>query len=244
MIRLILVLVFVIAFLLLSLIFIPAGYIIGLFSMPARDRYAQAMISKAFSVVGFLAGAKVTVKGKELVPRDEAVLYVANHRSMFDIVLLYAQMFRATAIVSKKEIKKVPILSWWMVIMRCRFMDRQDLKQSLRVILGCIEDAKNGISILIYPEGTRSKGDSELDMNPFKEGSFKIALKSGVKIVPVALHGTREIFERQFPLIRSNRVTIAYGDPIDPKALDKEGQRHIAEYCRQKIKEMLLKEQE
>ena len=104
MIRLIIVLLFVILFLLVSLILIPAGYIIGIFSCPARDRYAQAMISWAFSVVGFLAGAKVTVRDKDRIPKDEAVLYVANHRGMFDIVLLYAQMFRATAIVSKKEI--------------------------------------------------------------------------------------------------------------------------------------------
>ena len=243
MIRLIIVLLFVILFLLVSLILIPAGYIIGIFSLPARDRYAQAMISWAFSVVGFLAGAKVTVRNKDRIPKDESVLYVANHRGMFDIVLLYAQMFRATAIVSKKEIKMVPILSWWMILMRCRFMDRADLKQSLQVILGCIEDAKNGISILIYPEGTRSTGESELEMNPFKEGSFKIALKSGVKIVPVAIHGTREVFERQFPRIRANSVTISYGTPIDPKLLDKEEQKHIAETCQEQIRNMLLEEQ-
>ena len=65
-------------------------------------------------------------------------------------------------------------------------------------------------------------------MNPFKEGSFKIALKSGVKIVPVAIHGTRELFERQFPRIKANNVTISYGIPVDPKTLDKEEQKHIA----------------
>lgn len=243
MIRIIIVMLFVVIFLLVSLVLIPIGYCVGLFSIPARDRYAQAMISWAFSVVGFLAGAKVTVKGKEKVPRDEAVLYVANHRGMFDIVLLYAQMFRATAIVAKKEIQKVPILSWWMILMRCRFMDRTDMKQSLQIILGCIEDAKNGISILIYPEGTRSKGESELDMNPFKEGSFKIALKSGVKIVPVAIHGTREILERQFPRIKANKVTISYGTPIDPKALDKDAQKHIAEICQEQVRQMLMAEQ-
>lgn len=239
MIRLILVLVFVVAYLILSLIFIPIGYLIGLFSRSARDRYAQAMISKAFGVVGFLAGARLTVRGMELVPKDEPVLFVANHRSMFDIVLLYSLMFRPTAIVSKKEVKMVPILSWWMMLLRCRFMDRKDIRQSLEVILGCIEDAKSGISILIYPEGTRSKGESELDMNPFKDGSFKIATKSGVKIVPVALHGTREIFEKQFPLIRSNDVVISFGTPVDPTALDKDGLKHLAENCQTEIRHML-----
>ena len=128
MIRLLIVLLFVIIYLIFSLILIPIGYLIGLFSKSAKDRYAQAMISWAFRVVGLLAGARVTVKNKECVPKDEAVLYVANHRSMFDIVLLYAEMFRPTAIVAKKEIKMVPVLSWWMVLMHCRFMDRADMK--------------------------------------------------------------------------------------------------------------------
>ncbi len=209
--------------------------------MPARDRYAQAMISWAFGVVRFIVGAHVTVLDKDRIPRDEAVLFVANHRSIFDVVLLYAEMFRPTAIVSKKEIKKVPILSWWMVLMHCRFMDRDDMRQSLQVILESIEEAKNGISIMIFPEGTRSKGESELDMNPFKEGSFKISTKSGVKTIPVAIHGTRQLLEQQFPRIRSGEVTISFGSPIDPKEMDKEELKHIGEICQRQIKEMLQK---
>ncbi len=244
MIRIVLALLFVILFLLVSLILIPIGYLIGVFSVSAKDRYAQAMISWAFSVVGFIAGAKITVKNKDRVPKDEAVLYVSNHRGIFDIVLLYAQMFRPTAIVSKMEIKKVPILSWWMILMHCRFMNRDDMKQSLKVILECIEEAKKGISILIYPEGTRSKGESELDMLSFKEGSFKIATKAGIRIVPVAMHGTRELLERQFPRIRPGKVTISYGEVIDPKQLDKDQQKRLGEICRETVLEMLKAEQE
>ena len=244
MIRIVLALLFVILFLLVSLILIPIGYLIGVFSVSAKDRYAQAMISWAFSVVGFIAGAKITVKNKDRVPKDEAVLYVSNHRGIFDIVLLYAQMFRPTAIVSKMEIKKVPILSWWMILMHCRFMNRDDMKQSLKVILECIEEAKKGISILIYPEGTRSKGESELDMLSFKEGSFKIATKAGIRIVPVAMHGTRELLERQFPRIRPGKVTISYGEVIDSKQLDKDQQKRLGEICRETVLEMLKAEQE
>ena len=239
MIRIILALLFVIIFLLVSLILIPISYIIELFSKPAADRYSQAMISWAFSVVGFIAGARVTVIGLEKVPRDEAVLYVSNHRSIFDVVLIYANMFRPTGIVAKKEIKKVPILSWWMVRMHCRFMDRTDMKQSLKVILECIEEAKNGISMFIFPEGTRSKGESELDMLPFKEGSFKIATKARIKIIPVAISGSRDILEKQFPRIKSRKVTFTYGDSIDPAGLDKEQLKRIGEICQDQIREML-----
>ncbi|MBR1523004.1 MAG: 1-acyl-sn-glycerol-3-phosphate acyltransferase [Lachnospiraceae bacterium] len=239
MIRMLAALIFVIIFLLVSLILIPVGLLIGRINKKAGDWYAQAIVAWAFKVVGFIAGAKVTETGREKLPRDEAVLYVANHRSIFDIVLLDARIPAPTAIVAKKEMKKVPILSWWMILKHCKFLDREDLKQNLQIILECIEDAKNGQTILIYPEGTRSKSESELDIAPFKEGSMKIALKSGIKVVPVALHGTRDLLEKQFPRIRPGKVTISYGDPIDPKALDKEQQKHLGELCREKILEML-----
>ncbi len=242
MIRLIIVVLFIVVFLTVSLILIPIGYLIGLFDMKARDRYSQAMITWAFSVVGFLSGARITKKGFDKVPKDEAVLFVANHRSMFDIVLLYAQMFRPTGIVSKKEIKMVPVFGWWMKLMHCRFMDRDDMRQSLQVILECIEEAKNGFSILIYPEGTRTKGESELDMLPFKEGSFKIATKAGIRIVPVAIHNTRRILEEHFPLIKGSDVTISFADPIDPRELGKDEQKHIGARCREEIIRMLSEE--
>ncbi|MBQ9360057.1 MAG: 1-acyl-sn-glycerol-3-phosphate acyltransferase [Lachnospiraceae bacterium] len=239
MIRLVIAVLFVVIFLLVSLLLIPIGLLIGLFSRKAKDEYSQAVVAWAFRVVAFIAGAKVTVKDKERIPKGEAILFVANHRSIFDIVLLDAQMISPTAIVAKKEMKKVPILYWWMLMKHCRFLDRQDIKQNLKIILECIEDAKNGQTILIYPEGTRSKGESELDMNPFKEGSFKIALKSGVKIMPVAIHGTRELLEKHFPIIKSGNVTISFGEPIDPKSLDKEQQKRIGEICQERIADML-----
>ena len=71
---------------------------------------------------------------------------------------------------------------------------------------------------------------------------MKIALKSGVKVVPVAIHGTRELFEKHLPFIRPGKVTITYGDPIDPGTLDKEQQKHLGEICRERILEMLKEE--
>ena len=239
MIRLIVALVFVIAFLIVSLILIPIAYLIGLFSCSARDAYSQAVVAWAFRVVGFIAGARVTEKGRDRLPKGETALYVANHRSIFDVVLLDGRMPVPTAIIAKKEMKAVPILNWWMMLKHCKFLDRSDIKQNLKIVLECIEEAKNGQTILIFPEGTRSKGDSELDMLEFKEGSMKIALKSGVKIVPVAIHGTRDIMEKHFPIIKSVDVTITYGEPIDPKSMDKEQQKHLGALCRERILEML-----
>ena len=88
MIRGILALLFVLIFLTVSLILIPIAYLIGLFDRHARDVYAQSLVAWGFRVIGVIVGAKVTEKGREKLPRGEAALYVANHRSIFDIVLL------------------------------------------------------------------------------------------------------------------------------------------------------------
>ena len=104
MIRGILAILFVLIFLTVSLILIPIAYLIGLFDRHARDVYAQSLVAWGFRVIGVIVGAKVTEKGREKLPRGEAALYVANHRSIFDIVLLDARMPAPTAIVAKKEL--------------------------------------------------------------------------------------------------------------------------------------------
>lgn len=90
----------------------------------------------------------------------------------------------------------------------------------------------------IFPEGTRIKGDQ---MEDFKEGSLKMAEKTGCLIIPVALTNTREIFENHVPWLRPCTVIIEYGTPIDPKALSKEEKKHLGAYCRDRIQEMLDK---
>ena len=99
-----------------------------------------------------------------------------------------------------------------------------------------IDYVKNGISIWIFPEGTRNKGKGMLD---FKEGSMKIAEKTGCPIIPVAFTGTAEIFEKHIPWVKRSHVTVTFGEPIDIKALDKEQKKFLGSYTRQKILDML-----
>ena len=135
---------------------------------------------------------------------------------------------------------KVPVLGLWMKRLHCLFIDRDDIKQGLKVILAAIDQVKNGISVCVFPEGTRCKNKDDLtDVLPFKEGTFKIATKSKCKIVPMAIVGTNEIFEDQFPWVKKRHVTIKYGTPIDPVSLSKDEQKHIGVYCRNVIVDML-----
>jgi len=93
----------------------------------------------------------------------------------------------------------------------CLFLNRDDVKEGLKTILTGIEQIKNGISMCILPEGTRGTGIDESDMLPFKEGSLKMAEKTGCPIIPMALTGTADIFENHLPWIRSAHVTLQYG---------------------------------
>ncbi len=239
MIRLILTAIFLLIFFIISLVLFLFEYILGLFSRNLRDRTSYAIVQLAFKIIIFISGAKIIVKGFDNIPKNQSVLYVGNHRSFFDIVISYSMVPPLTGFVSKKEIKKVPILSTWMKLMNCLFLDRDNIKEGLKTILQGIEMVKSGTSIFIFPEGTRSHED--LVMRDFKEGSLKIAEKSGSPIIPVAFCNTSAIFEDHFPYIKKAKVIVEYGKPIYPKELDKENQKHLGVYTHDIIQDMVAK---
>ena len=160
------------------------------------------------------AGVTYEVQGLENIPSDRAVLYVGNHRSYFDILVGYVTVPGLTGFVAKKEMLKIPLLRTWMQRVNCLFLDRVDIKEGLKTILTGIEKIKGGISMWIFPEGTRGASEDPKELLEFHEGSLKIAEKSGCPVIPVAMVGTAEVLERHFPWIRPSHVIIQYGKPI------------------------------
>jgi 1-acyl-sn-glycerol-3-phosphate acyltransferase len=238
MLRLILTAVFLLIFFVISIPLYLIEYIIGRFNHRAMVASSQAIVVAAFHVVLFICGVKRTVIGRENVPKNEAVLYIANHRSYFDVPVAYSSIPTLTGFMAKKEIAKIPFLSYWMRFLQCLFLDRDDIKQGLKTILQGIEQVKAGYSVFISPEGTRSQGT---EMLPFKEGSFKIAEKTGCAIIPVAILNTDELFENHAPSIHSGHVIIEYGKPIYPKDLTKEQMKFLGSHVQGIIREMLVK---
>ena len=241
MIRTILAFLFVFLFLIVSLPIQGVLWIVGKFNPMAKKKASLAIVSWAFNVVSFISGVKRTVIGEENVPKDKAVLYVSNHRSIFDIVLCYARVPSPTGFISKKEILKVPILNIWMIYMDCLFLDRSDIRKGLEMVLAAIDKVKNGISIFIYPEGTRNKTDAPLQ--DFHKGSFKIAQKSGCPIVPVVINHSDDILEKHMPFIHSTHVTIEYCKPVVISELSKEDQKNIDIYVKNIIEKTYVKNQ-
>lgn len=225
MLRFILVVIFVVLFLILSMPLMLIEWMIGKFNPNVKNRSSLSIVNWAFRCVVFLSGTKVIALGEENIPKDTAVLYVGNHRSFFDIILTYIRVPRPTGYVAKKEMLKVPLLSIWMKHLHCLFLDRDNIKEGMKTILAAIEKAKSGISICIFPEGTRNKtADTFL---PFHEGSFKIAEKAGVPIIPMTIVNSSAIFEDHFPKIKRTTVIIEYGKPLYINDLSKEDKKFV-----------------
>ena len=239
MIRFICICIVVGGFLILAIPLLGIEWLIGKFNPRAKDISSLRIVQAVFRLCIKIAGVELTLIGEENIPQDQPVLYIGNHRSQFDILLTYTHCKGLTGFVAKSELEKIPLLRNWMRYLHCLFLDRTDIKKGLKTILTGIEKIKSGISICIFPEGTRNKVDGE--MLPFKEGSMKMAEKTGCLVVPVALSNTAEIFENHVPWIRPCKVVIEYGLPIDPQSLSRQEQKHLGAMCRDRIQEMLDK---
>ena len=242
MIRLVLTAVFVFLFLVLSIPLLIAEWIIGKFNPDLKSKSSLAIVNWAFRWVIRIAGTKVIVKGEENVPKDTAVLYVGNHRSYYDIILTYVRVPRPTGYVAKKEMLRYPLLTNWMKNLHCLFLDRENIKEGLKTILIGVEKVKSGISICIFPEGTRNKvNDTFL---PFHDGSFKIAEKGDVPVLPMTIYNSAAVFEDHIPKVKRATVVIEYGKPVYLKDLEKEERKAPGTYFSKIISETYFKNKE
>lgn len=224
MIRTLLVIIFVLIVFILSLIAWPIEYLIGRFNPHARDISTLRIIQGVFKVILFLSGVRLTIKGRENILKDEAALYVGNHRGFFDTIVSYSLMPGITGFIAKKEMEKVPFVRIWMRLLHCLFLDRSNPREGLTTILKGIEELKNGVSIVIFPEGTRNKGEGLMQ---FHGGSFKLADRSNCKIVPMAINNSDNVFENHFPAIKSTKMIIEFCKPIDVAAMDREQRKAL-----------------
>lgn len=205
------------------------------------EKFSFRYMQFAFRLVSFPLGIRLDVYGRENIPRGRPCLFIGNHRSYLDVILGYPLLPEMTGFVAKSDFTKVPIMPILMRRLYCQFLVEGDLRQNLQSILAAIENVKQGVSMFIYPEGKRSTGEDERDLLPFHEGSFKIATKTKCPIVPVAVTGTRECFEAQFPKARPGHVIIEFGAPIEVEGMTREQLKGIGANCRDIVKDMVLR---
>ncbi|MGL4345794.1 MAG: lysophospholipid acyltransferase family protein [Cellulosilyticaceae bacterium] len=181
------------------------------------------------------SGATITVHGEENLI-DGPVVFISNHQGNFDIALFMSYIPKQTGFVSKIEMAKAPLISTWMNLLHCVFMDRSTLKGAASAIVDGIKMIKAGHSLVIFPEGTRSRGDQ---MGEFKAGSFKLATKPGVPIIPVTIDGSYKLMERQGGKVTPDKVDIYIHPPIATKGLSKEEQNALVQQVQEIIQTKL-----
>ncbi len=179
-----------------------------------------------------ISGAKVNVFGEENIPKDIPVVFISNHQGNFDIALFMSYINKPKGYIAKIEMKKVPLIRTWMEYMNCVFMDRSNIRKSAQAIIEGVNILKGGHSLVIFPEGTRSKGG---DVGEFKAGSFKLATKAKVPIIPITIDGSYKLLEQNKNKVKPAEVNLYIHPMIETNELSKEEQNELPEKVKQII---------
>ncbi len=184
-----------------------------------------------------LAGARVTVEGAEHVPAGAAV-YIGNHTSYFDIPLMLTYVGAPRGFMAKIEADRIPGIRVWMRRLHCLFVDRDSAASGAAVLREGEKMLREGYSLTIFPEGTRSKTGELLE---FKAGAFRIATMAKAPIVPVTLIGARDLMENNGNRIRSGEIRIVIHPPIETASLSRPEIRTLPDTVRDIIAAPLTK---
>jgi 1-acyl-sn-glycerol-3-phosphate acyltransferase len=200
-------------------------------SVQERDKKAHECPKRFSKTFMKLTGSQVSVEGLDLIP-EGPVVFIANHESDFDIPVLLGAIDKPFGFVSKIEVKRVPILSSWLDAINCILIDRKNREQALNSMQEGVKLLKEGHSLVIFPEGKRSMGGPVL---PFKVGGIRLAQDAGVPIVPIAIKGTADVFEKNRRLIKPAHIKVTIGHHIDPNVHCLKDYKELTEEIRQMI---------
>ena len=174
----------------------------------------------------------LVVTGKEHIPEENGFMMYGNHQGMFDVLAIAATCDNPIGAVLKKELSDIPFLKQIRLCTHSFAMDREDIKQSMEVIVNVIKEVKKGRNYLIFPEGTRSRKGNE--MLEFHWGSFKCALKAKCPIVPIAFVDSFKVLDQKG--IKPVKVQIHYLKPIPYEEYKDLNTKDLAEMVYSRIK--------
>lgn len=180
-----------------NLIFVPFGWIKLCYYAAHVDKYTEEQRYALLKYIDHRAniGGRITIDahGVENIPDENGFVFFPNHQGLYDVLAILEACPKPFSVVAKKELADIPFLRQVFACMKAYIIDREDIKQSMKVIVSVTKELKQGRSFLIFAEGTRSKlGNRLLE---FKGGSFKAATKAKCPIVPVALIDSYKSFD-------------------------------------------------
>ena len=228
-------LLFCLSFLIFLVIYII--YIVLKLVLPRRvSRSILRGIARFWAKIVILStGSKVTVTGKENLPSSGNICFVSNHQGLFDIPLILGFSGIHTGFVAKRELFKIPVLSQWMKEIPCTFIDRRNPRKAIQTFQKSAELIKKGNPMVIFPEGTRSRSDK---IGDFHLGSLKLPVMAEATIVPLAIKGSWQIYEKN-KKIRPATVYLKILPTIEPKDDIYKNKHKLADYLHSRISQAL-----
>lgn len=198
------------------LVFFPLTFLLALsailFTIVDATGRAYHAHARLWGRIGlFLAGVRLEVIGQEKVPAEGPVIYMSNHQGNFDILSLFIAIPRQFSWIAKEELFSIPVFGHSMARAGYVPLDRSDGRRAFKSIEAAAEMIKNGKSVVIFPEGTRTTDGNLL---PFKRGGFLLAAKAGVPIVPLTINGSGTVNPCKRLEIYPGTITIRFADPI------------------------------
>lgn len=206
------------------------------------DNYNFKVVRFVFKLVLSVCNVRIHTRNNQNlqdIKNERSIFIISNHRGYFDILTGYTVLNRNCGIVAKNTLQKVPILGYWMSKIHCLFLDRKNLRSGAMMIVDAVKLIENGISVWIFPEGTRNANVNPSDLLPFKAGSFKIPSKADCYILPMAILNADLVFEKQFPRIKARDVYINFGKAYKMKDLDSEALNNIDKYNEHIISDLI-----
>jgi 1-acyl-sn-glycerol-3-phosphate acyltransferase len=217
-------------FLVNSVFFGILAVIISLLSTQKISHFVAGVMWAKLNCI--LTPVIVKVKGRENIIPKQPYVIVVNHQSAYDIIILYARLGIDFKWIMKKEIKKIPGIGFGSKALGHIFIDRSSTKAAIETINSARSKIKEGSSVVIFPEGTRSR---DHEMLPFKKGAFWFAFDLNLPILPVTINGTREILPSGTTNLLPGKAEIIIHPPIDIKDYSRESMPDLIEKTRNMI---------
>lgn len=207
-----------------SSLFVPAG---------AWQRF---LYRKWASMVLFIVGARVRVRGLDRLASGANYVVVSNHLSLMDTPVLFGWMPVDFKFLAKRELLKVPFIGWYLKRGGHLTVDRGSVKSTLQSMNECAQLIRErSLSVLIFPEGTRGTGE----LQPFKDGAAYLAIQSGVPLAPVAIVGTEKVLPAKSSYFRPGDVELRIGEPVVVDGLALKDRRELTQELEDRVRALL-----
>lgn len=186
----------------------------------------------------FVSRVKVSVQGLHHIDPIGTYIYMVNHQSMYDILVVLGYLPVQFRWLAKMELFRIPVFGYAMARAGYISIDRSDRRSAHKSLQEAAEKIARGVSVVVFPEGTRS---TDGQIKPFKAGGFHLAIRSGQPIVPVVICGTGHVMRKGSLRIRPGRVMVSINPPVDTSSYNNRTKQLLMESLRSTMKQELEK---